>query len=66
MTREEMFLKFAMNADVRAYNPVETLGQVLGRDFTMRELAEYIAEIRQVEAEEMVKRFWEEKVYDEL
>lgn len=46
---------FAAHADVSAYRPIEVLTGKLGRGPTMQELAAYIADIRLMEADAILK-----------
>lgn len=45
---------FASQCDISAYNPIDTIIAALGEDFTVRQLATYIAEIRYCEADAMI------------
>ena len=45
---------FAANVDVSVYRPLETLSSKINRIPTVNELAEYIADIRSIEADAML------------
>lgn len=45
---------FAANADVTEYTPIDAFERSFGRSPTIKELAEYIAQIRLVEADAML------------
>jgi hypothetical protein len=46
---------FAAKVDVFVYSPLSTLNRKLGREATINELADYIAAIRFIEADAMIK-----------
>jgi hypothetical protein len=47
---------FAAKASIEAYAPVDTLYRKLGRNPTVNELAEWIADVRYIEAAFMIAR----------
>lgn len=52
ITRLEYFMA---HVDVSIYNPMESLTRSIGRQFTVKELAEYVAGIRILEARAMIE-----------